>query len=505
MEREKIIEMTPNHFTRYGIKEELDRIIHDDASVEAMWARCAKKYADMTAISDLDKNYTYAQLDGDVARMRGVLKANGIKKGDFVGMLIPNSYAFVKTFLAIVTSGAVAVLLPHQLEEKAVYGLNAKFSCKALVYDNATAEKVRLASSLPITLINDEAEAEAVEPVQSNKNDPCAILFTGGTTGKSKGALLSHANVLRGTINGCYGYPNIYAQRYLLVLPLTHVFGLIRNTLTVLYTGSVLRICRNPKDMFREMGAFKPTFLILVPALAEMGINLSRQLKAGANLFGGELRYIISGASSVPPHLIKEYAEIGIALLAGYGLTESSNLVSGNVETLRKPDSVGLPYPGQSLKIVDGELWIKGDHVMMGYYGEDEANKLAFEDGWFKTGDLVRIDDEGYFYIVGRIKEIIVLDSGEKVSPAEVEAAFCTPDYMNDAMVYSERNEAGRQTLVLEVVVRPGFEVGKQSVIADMNKINATLPTYARVGKIIVRDEDFPRSPSMKKLRRGNQ
>ena len=502
MENEKIIEVTQNYFLPYGDKEELARIIHDDESVEAMWARCAEEYSDMCAISDCDENYSYARLNDDVSRMRGVLSAKGVKKGDYVGVFIPNSYAFVKAFLAIVTSGAVAVLIPPQLDENRVYGTSAKFSLSALIYDEGTAEKTKLLSSLPVTLVNANEIGKAVPSVQSKASDPCAVIFTGGTTGKSKGALLSHGAILRGTINGCYGFPGIYAQRYLLVLPLTHVFGLIRNCLSVLYTGSTLRICRNSKDMFREMAAFKPTILILVPALAEMCINLARQLKAGANLFGGQLRYIISGASAVAPHLIREYAEIGVTLLAGYGLTESSNLVSGNPNSLQKPESVGFPYPNQSLRIVNGELWIKGDNVMTCYLGEEEENRAAFEDGWFKTGDLVRIDDEGYLYIVGRIKEVIVLDSGEKVSPAEIEVAFCAPDYINDAMVYAERNESGRQILVLEVVVRPGFAVSKEEVKAKMDEINATLLSYAKVSKIIVRDEDFPRSPSMKKIRK---
>ena len=501
MENEEIIEVTQNYFLPYADTEELARIIRDDPSVGAMWSRCSAEYADMCAISDVDETYTYARLSSDVESFRGVLKKSGVKKGDFVGIFIPNSYDFIKAFLATVTAGAVAVLLPPHLDEKAVYGLSMKFSLSALVYDQSFTEKVKLASSLKLPLVRADETAEPAESVQCNLSDPCAVLFTGGTTGKSKGVLLSHGAVLRGTINGCYGFPKIFAQRYMLVLPLTHVFGLIRNTLTVLYSGSTLRICRNPKDMFREMAVFKPTCLILVPALAEMGINLSRQLKAGAGLFGGELRYIICGASAVPPHLIKEYSEIGVTLLAGYGLTESSNLVCGNPNTLYKPGSVGFPYPGQSLRIVNGELWIKGDHVMTCYLGEEEENRAALEDGWFKTGDLVKIDEEGYMYIVGRIKEVIVLDSGEKVSPAELEFEFCAPDYINDAMVYAERSESGRQSLVLEVVLRPGFTVSKDAVIAEMNKINATLPSHVRVSKIIVRDEDFPRSPSMKKIR----
>ena len=503
MENEKIIEMTPNYFAPYADMAELARIIHEGESLETMWARVSKEYADLVAISD-GEEYTFARLDSDVAAFRGVLKNAGVNKGDFVGIFLPNSYAFVKAFLAATTLGAVAVLLPPHLEDKAVYGLSQKFKFTALVYSEPMAEKVQLAGTLSLKLVN---ASEAASPVPANPcspSDPCAVLFTGGTTGKSKGALLNHGAVIRGTINGCYGFAGIERQRYLLVLPLTHVFGLIRNLLTSLYTGSTLRICRNNKDMFREMAVFKPTVLVIVPALAEMGINLSKQMKAGAKLFGGELHHIISGACAVPQHLINEYNEIGITMLAGYGLTESSNLVSGNPIPLQKPHSVGLPYPKQSLRIVNGELWIKGDHVMTCYLGDEAENKAAFEDGWFKTGDLVRFDEDGFLYIVGRIKEVIVLSSGEKVSPAELEVSFCAPDYINDAEVF-EDTENGRSILALEVVVRPGYTVSKEQVKAEMERINLTLPSHARVNKIVVRDEDFPRSPSMKKIRRGMQ
>ena len=503
MESEKIIEMTPNYFLKYGDEKELLRIIHEGETLDVAWARLAKEYSDLVAIVD-EEEYTYARLDSDVATFRGVLKNAGVNKGDFVGIFIPNSYAFAKAFLAATTLGAVAVLLPPHLEDKAVYGLSQKFAFKALVYSEPMAEKVTLAGTLSLALVKASEETAPVPAVPCSPSDPCAVLFTGGTTGKSKGALLNHGAVIRGTINGCYGFAGVEHQRYLLVLPLTHVFGLIRNLLTTLYTGSTLKICRNPKDMFREMAVFKPTVLVLVPALAEMGINLSKQMKAGAKLFGGELHHIVAGACAVPQHLINEYNEIGITMLAGYGLTESANLVSGNPVPLKKPHAVGLPDPKQSLKIVNGELWIKGDHVMTCYLGADEENKAAFEDGWFKTGDLVRFDEDGFMYIVGRIKEVIVLDSGEKISPAELEVAFCAPDYINDAEVFAD-TESGRTILALEVVVRPGYTIGKEEVKAEMSRINLTLPPHERVNKIVVRDEDFPRSPSMKKIRRGMQ
>ena len=335
----------------------------------------------------------------------------------------------------------------------------------------------------------------------------CALpIFTGGTTGKSKGARLSQRAVMEGTKNGCYGIKEIFEQRYLLVLPLTHVFGLIRNLMTALYTGSALFICRNNKDMFRDIAVFKPTILVLVPALAEMALNLSRQF--GKNMLGPDMKTIICGAAPVAPYLVKEYDKLGIALLPGYGLTESANLVSGNPEALRKPESVGLIYGCMDYKIVDGELWLKGVNMMDGYATEED-NATAYEDGYFKTGDLVRIDEEGFLYITGRIKEIIVLSNGENVSPAELEVKFYSLDVVQDCLVY-DVNEGGREMLVLEVLPRMssvkalGIEDLYSYLKDEVEKINATLPGFERINKIIIRDTDFIRTPAMKIARNLN-
>lgn len=263
-------------------------------------------------------------------------------------------------------------------------------------------------------------------------------------------------------------------------------------------------ICRNNKDMFRDIAAFRPTVLVLVPALAEMALMLS--FKFGKNMLGADLKYIICGAAAVSPYLIKEYHKLGVLLLAGYGLTESANLVSGNPESIGKPESVGLPYPNQTLRIVDGELWLKGDNMTDGYVGEPEENKTAFEDGWFKTGDLVKIDSEGFLYITGRSKEIIVLSNGENVSPAEVETYFNAPAFIQDSQVFEDVLPNGNHILALEVVPRmPELKCIegdiKQYIITELEKINGQLPPHQRVSRIEVRDTDFERTPSMKIVR----
>ena len=256
--------------------------------------------------------------------------------------------------------------------------------------------------------------------------------------------------------------------------------------------------------MFRDIATFKPTIIVLVPALAEMALTLSK--KFGKNMLGDSLKTIICGAAFVPPYLIEEYKKIGIDLLPGYGLTESANLVSGNPEALKKPDSVGLIYPGMEVKIVDGELWLKGINMMVGYVGEPEENAISYEDGWFKTGDLVKMDEDGYLYITGRKKEIIVLPSGENVSPAELEAKFVTIDAIQDCLVYANDNG----NLELEIFIRDTvvsakkIENAQEYIRQEVKKINDGLPAFEKITKVVFRDVDFVRSPSMKIVRSKN-
>lgn len=487
-------------FRKYTDDQTFDRII-EFGTVSEMWSRCSKEFADAIAITDAQNEYTYAQLDEDTARFRTLLKSDDDKP--CIGILSSNSYDFVKAFIAAATLGYSSLILPAHLDDKSIYGCCMMYGVNTLVYKSALDDKVQLVKNMEphIRLIPIEQTSDVrTEACECEPSDACAMMFTGGTTGKSKVAVLSNEAVMQGTVNGCYGYREVFGLKYMLHLPLSHVFGLIRNMMTSLYTGSNMFICANNVDLFRDIERFRPNILVTVPALAEMALSLSR--KFGRNMLGKDMKYIICGAAMVSPYLIRAYHEQGIEMFAGYGLTESANLVSGNPESLTKPESVGIPYPNQQLRVENGELWLKGKNIMIGYVGAD--NSEAFEDGWFKTGDLVRFDDEGYLYIVGRIKEIIVLPSGENISPAEVETRFNELPFVQDSQVFEDIDEQGRHILALEIVPRAseiaklGAEDSGAYMMEELEKVNKVLPSFERVQRITIRTTDFARTPSMK-------
>lgn len=502
-------ELEYKKYTAPGVYEKLQGI----KTIPEFMLKITNDYHDLVMLKQDEVEVKYSELMYDVLDQANTLKVNDVKRRTNVGLYCNNDYNFIKSSLGIMAYGSVATLLPPQLDDKSVYGCCLKYQLTALVYEEQMEEKVAFAKQMLPNVKFIKIESHKLDNLSSDElfdhnllgSDPACIVFTGGTTGKSKGALLSHLAIMTGTFNGTLGTGDPFHQVYYSIMPLTHVFGFIRNMLTSLLTGSMISFCTNKMAMFKQIQALKPTILVIVPALAELFMNLSKQYTI--NFLGGRLQTIICGAATVPPYIVKEFHSMGVNLCPGYGLTELANLVSGNPIGNEKPSSVGLLYPNQEIKVVDDELWIKGDNLMIEYFNEPEENKIAFEDGWFKTGDLVRFDEDGYMYITGRIKDIIVLSNGENVSPAYIEAKICEINCIQDALVTQTTNDIGHDILQVEVVLR-------QSVIASLNienmqeyiekeveKVNSTLDSYERITKVVIRDTDFERSPSMKIIR----
>jgi long-chain acyl-CoA synthetase len=250
--------------------------------------------------------------------------------------------------------------------------------------------------------------------------------------------------------------------------------------------------------LFNEMMRVKPTTMIAVPGMAEIMLNIAKA--KGPAVLGGRLKTIICGAAPVPERLHEEFLQFGVEVLAGYGMTETANLVSGNLSMELHPSSVGCQYPEQEMRVVDGELQVKGDMLFDGYWKDPKGTDAAFtDDGWLRTGDLARIEPDGFLYIVGRIKNLIILGNGENVSPEEIEAFYYRSDLIRDCLC-SECVINGKAAIQLEVLPNPG--VTDEAVMTETGRIGKELPSYMQPAKIVLRHEEFEKSPSMKIIRK---
>ena len=469
-----------------------------------------EKYGDKNAIQSVFGVKTYNDLLHDVARTRGFLHDLGVREKEHVAIHMLNEYDFIRLFLAVTSYGAVAVLIPMQTPAESLNAVCKKMDVKYYITNDMYYETVGTNVS-GVKLFKKDCTFAAPYPVSNNlkRETYAAIMFTGGTTKAPKGVVLTHGNYMRGAYNGVFSTGSAFNQRYLNLMPFTHVFGLIRCCLTPLFTGSLLYCCVNPKDLVQDLGIVKPTYLILVPALADMLYGLSKMF--GKDKLIPDLKVVIAGGAPVHPKLCKKFEEYGVILMGGYGLTESANLVSGNKVALEKPEkefSVGMSYPNQKIKIgADGSILISGAHIMAGYYKEPELTNSVLVDGWFNTGDLGRIDEDGFIYVLGRTDNLIVLESGEKVAPEELEASINSLPYVKDCLIKVAKSESGAS--ILEAEILPNDTVVKamaitdvqQVALYDINKINLNNPTYMKISRIVIKNEDFKRSPSMKIIR----
>ena len=493
-----------NYFYDMLPKEEFERLPYFPTMSEFVdWF--TKEYADNPAVSDQVNTITYKELGERVARRRAFIESLGLPKGSHIAIFDKNSQDAIEMFLAVTTSGYVAMNFPAALPEMAVIGSCMKFDVAAIMVRDEFKPLTEKLQGVKVCPVSSIAET-GVPSTKVDPDSPAAIFFTGGTTGTPKGAVLTHRALMRGNYNTIFKPGKVIGvHRYIAILPLSHVFGLIAGTMGCFYTGNLIFTCEDMKATIGKLPVIKPTLLVIVPGVCDILAGLCKMY--GPQFLGGSLRLIISGAANVPPRLVDIFTKMGVEFCFGYGLTETANLTSANADAITHPTSIGKIYPGQQTKVVDGELWVKGDNVFSGYYKDPEKTAEAFsEDGWFRTGDLVRFDEEGFLYITGRIKNLIILDNGENVSPESLEEPFYADPCVRDAMV-KEDELNGHKVIAVEILpFAPAFE-GKspEEIAAYMNalvdKINAGLPTTHQIRKVTVRKEDFKRTGSMKVAR----
>ncbi len=375
-------------------------------------------------------------------------------------------------------------------------------------------------------------------------NDLCAILFTSGTTGTGKGVMLTHKNLTAATISSCASM-DVYNSKctFVSVLPMNHSYEVTCEHLALANIGATTFFNDSLKNVMRNFAKVKPTNLVLVPLFIEtmhkkiwseiakkkmtgkvkfgmklsnfllfFGIDIRRKLFGEIlDAFGGNLVGIISGGAPLEAHLIKDFRAFGITILEGYGITECSPLVAVNRYGKERAHSVGTAVEFCQVKtdaedgVSTGELLVKGDNVMMGYYKNEEATREVFtEDGWFKTGDIGHIVRDGYIFITGRKKNLIILSNGKNIYPEEIESYMSHCDTIAEGVIVGRKNQNGE--IVITALVYPNQEMfeGKSkdeiqaAVKEQINTVNKKLPVYKQIREVEIRDTEFEKTTSRK-------
>lgn len=343
-------------------------------------------------------------------------------------------------------------------------------------------------------------------PVGSpSERNLAAIFFTSGTTGRSKGVMLSHGNLMDNTT--CEPDNNYRGNKRMTVLPVHHVFCFTCDILCALWYGRTLCVNDSLMRIIKNLKLFRPTDTTFVPMIAASVLN-KMQLEAekgadkpavGKATFGEDFSVIYTGGAYLSPEIIKGYKEFGIEIAQGYGMTECSPRICTGVKCCPKPESVGRIVPRCQVRIADGEILVKSPSVMQGYYNDPEetANTLT-PDGWLKTGDLGYIDSDGYVYITGRKKNLIILSNGENVSPEEIENQFAFFRPIKEIVVYERDN-------LITAEVFPDPEYVSENIVEEIqhkiDQVNDGFPAAKRIVKLVIRDKEFPKTASKKIIR----
>ena len=399
---------------------------------------------------------------------------------------------------------------------------------------------------------NENIKAGYVISEEHDKENMCEMLFTSGTTGTSKCVMLCQKNIFSTVESALATVCFVPEDVVLSVLPVHHTYELMC-LLAEMVLGATICINDSLRHVMKNLMLFKPTGIVLVPlflntmyrkiwseaektgrekilrngikisgGLRKVGIDIREKLfKSVRDAFGGNLDHIICGGAKLNPELIDAFEEFGMSIFEGFGITECSPLVSVDRYYDRRPGSVGPAVPSCEVRIDPngdltaegfdmGEIQVKGDNVMLGYYNNDEANADVFtEDGWFRTGDVGYLDEDGYIYITGRIKFVIVLENGKNVFPEEIEEYLEVIDTISEACVIG-RKAKDSDTINLTAVVYPNFakfpkdatdEEIKDSIRKSINAVNKKLPSFKQIKAVEIRKKEFEKTTT-KKIKR---
>ncbi|CAJ1504520.1 AMP-binding protein [[Mycobacterium] kokjensenii] len=452
-----------------------------------------------SAVADDRMSLTNAELLTAVQRAAVTLRERGISAGDVVAVMLPNSIEFVVALFAAWRIGA------------AVTPVNPSLVADEVGYQIGDAGAALLIAGEPLA----SAPVPTVTPRELSDGDPTAdtgptgqdgqtlalLIYTSGTTGRPKGVMLSHANLIAMCDMVIEAFELTGADRSLLILPLFHVNGIVVSVLSPLLAGGSTVIAGrfSPDAFFGLVERHRPTYFSAVPTIYTMLCNLPDEIRPDTS----SLRFAVCGAAPASVELLAAFeSRYGTPIIEGYGLSEGTCASTGNpLHGIRKAGTVGLPLPGQQIRVVGpdgsevaagetGEVLIKGPNVMRGYLNRPEETAKTIVDGWLHTGDVGRVDEDGYLVLVDRAKDMIIR-GGENIYPKEIESVVYRLPGVMEAAVIGRPNPVYGEVPVLYVSLKPGATDDVEGIAAHLQR---SLSKYKRPVAITIID-DLPKNP----------
>ncbi len=482
-------------------------------TLSSMLLETARNYPKRVGIKFEERVLSYSEIDKRATLCAGGIMDLGVKSGDRVAILMKNCPEYIISYFAIIRAGAIAVpintfLMPDEVS----YILNDS-GCSLLIYDDSFADHVVKVkdsiSTLNSVRIGDIPECEK-ECEEGSDNDVAVFLYTSGTTGFPKGAMLTNRNLISNAEASREVMDIVPRDRFLLFLPLFHSFSLTVCVILPVLTGARIILLQSVKPFSKVINSIikdRITLFIAVPTI--YNILSRKRIPVIAKLlmkFLIKIRVCVSGAAALPESTIHAFeAKFNIPLLEGYGLTETSPVVSVNpLKGTRKPSSVGPPVQGVEAAAVDGEgnrvrtdevgeLIIRGPNVMKGYYNKQAETDEVLKDGWLYTGDMAKIDKDGYIYIVDRKKDLIIVD-GMNIYPREVEDIVMELHSIEECAMVGVADGRGSEISVLYLKCAEDATVDKTDVEGYLKERVARFKMPRRI-KVI---DDFPKTATGK-------
>ncbi|MCX7966147.1 MAG: AMP-binding protein [Syntrophorhabdaceae bacterium] len=481
--------------------------------------RASFYFPENPALCESDKEITYKTFNEMSNRIATALMTMGLKPGDYVGICFPNSIYWMIFYFGILKAGAVAatyayasskdelIFLANHSKPKFLFTTEEKSSFLDDIKDTIGLQKI-ICDNGEFTIKDLMEKGEpSFKAIDRNRTDVAAILYTGGTTGVPKGVMLTHENINTSAYNVSHNEKSNENDRAICFLPLNHVFGQIHIMNATVYSAGCLEILPGfdlDKILFLASRG-KVTKLFAVPTVYTRLLTLN-----GLKEKLGNIRYCFSAAANLPHEIVRQWIETtGLTIYEGYGMTETASAVTFNHYYRHVIGSIGTAVPGVEVQIRDlegnllpynkeGEICIKGHNVMKGYLYNPEATKEAFwEDGWLRSGDIGYSDENGYIYIVDRLKDMIIT-GGENVYPKEVEEAIYLRQEVQECAVIGLPDKEWGEKVVAVIVPKSGYNI-------DPFEFKAFLKTKLapyKVPKEYIKVKDLPKSPAGKILKR---